>query len=392
MTEIKTKNTTKPIIILTMKNEENTQTEEVEKEDIGTSLLMEKPFDPKLIDIKQKNLSIDILIKRLSAKPKPEIDLYPDFQRKDDLWDAAKQSRLIESILISFPLPAFYFDGTDNNKWLVVDGLQRLSSLRNFMVTKTLRLTGLEFLNTLEEKNYDELPRTLQRQIEEAQIVAYIINPGTPEEVKYNIFKRVNTGGLLMEPQEIRHAINQGIPAKFVAELANTIEFKDATAHKINPDRMLDREFVTRFVAFYIRPVSAYKPDLDAYMSQKMSELKTLTDEERATMKHNFIASMKLAKDVFTEWAFRKVFDKNERRKPINKALFEVWSVELAKLSDEERITIKTKRKYLFQNFINLMNSDEVFVASITSTTGDKTRVTYRFTKIEELIKNTLQS
>ncbi len=373
-------------------DEENIHVEDVEKEDIGANLLMEKPFDPKLIDIKQKNLSIDILIKRLSAKPKPEIDLYPDFQRKDDLWDAAKQSRLIESILISFPLPAFYFDGSDNNKWLVVDGLQRLSSLRNFMVTKSLRLTGLEFLNTLEEKSFDELPRTLQRQIEEAQIVAYIINQGTPEEVKFNIFKRVNTGGLLMEAQEIRHAINQGIPSKFVAELANAVEFKNATGYKISTDRMLDREFATRFVAFYIKPVSAYKPDLDAYMSQKMAELKSLSDEERVKMKHDFIESMKLANDIFTDWTFRKVFDKNERKKPINKALFEVWSVSLAKLTDDERAILKTKRKELFQSFINLMNGDDAFVAAITSTTGDKTRITYRFSQIEELIKKTLHS
>ena len=375
-----------------MSNNDDIRELVVEIEDIGNNLLMEKPFDPKLIDIKQKNLSIDILIKRLSAQPKSEIDLYPDFQRKDDLWDAAKQSRLIESILISFPLPAFYFDGTDNNKWLVVDGLQRLSSLRNFMVIKTLRLTGLEFLNKLEGKKYDELPRTLQRQIEEAQIVAYIINPGTPDEVKFNIFKRVNTGGLLMEAQEIRHAINQGIPAKFVAELAATKEFKEATGYKINPDRMLDREFATRFVAFYIKPVSDYKSDLDTYMSQRMGELKLLTDEARIEMKHNFIESMKLAKEIFGEWAFRKVFDKNERRKPINKAVFEVWSVELARLTDEERKLLKVKKNKVFDSFITLMNDDETFVASVTSSTGDKTKVIYRYTSIENLIKKVLQS
>ncbi|MEO8712451.1 MAG: DUF262 domain-containing protein [Parafilimonas sp.] len=365
---------------------------EVEYEDISNGVVMEKPFNPTEIDIKQKNLSIDILIKRLSAKPIPEIDLYPDFQRKDDLWDAAKQSRLIESILISFPLPAFYFDGSNNNKWLVVDGLQRLSSLRNFVVNKNLKLTGLEFLNTLEGKSFDDLPRTMQRQIEEAQIVAYIINPGTPEEVKYNIFKRVNTGGLLMEPQEIRHAINQGIPAKFVADLASSKEFKEATENKIKTDRMLDREFVTRYVAFYIKPVSEYQPDLDSYMSQRMADLKLLSEKEREKMKHDFIESMKLAKAVFTNWTFRKVFNKNERLKPINKALFEVWSVSLAKLTDDERKRLKVKGKELFENFINLMNDDETFVAAITSTTGDKTRVSYRFIKISDLIKRTLQT
>lgn len=362
---------------------------QVEYEDLSSGDLMEKPFNPTKIDITTKPLTIDLLLKRLKAEP-IEIDLSPAFQRKGDLWDDKKQSQLIESLLIKFPLPAFYFDGSDNNKWLVVDGLQRLSALRNFVILKKLKLVGLEFLNKLEGLTFDDLPRNLQRQIEEAQITAYIINAGTPEEVKFNIFKRINTGGLILNSQEIRHALNQGVPAKFVEELANSSDFKDATG-KINPDRMLDREFVTRFLAFRIKPVSEYKPDLDTYMNQKMGELKLLSENERTEIKNSFISSMKLAKEIFGDWAFRKVFDINERRRPINKALFEVWSAELSRLSENERAQLKSKGKELFANFIDLMNSDEVFVASITSATGDKTRVGYRYSKIEGIIKNTLQ-
>lgn len=362
---------------------------QVEYEDLSSGDLMEKPFNPTKIDITTKPLTIDLLLKRLKAEP-IEIDLSPAFQRKGDLWDDKKQSQLIESLLIKFPLPAFYFDGSDNNKWLVVDGLQRLSALRNFVILKKLKLVGLEFLNKLEGSTFDDLPRNLQRQIEEAQITAYIINAGTPEEVKFNIFKRINTGGLILNSQEIRHALNQGIPAKFVEELANSTDFQEATG-RINPDRMLDREFITRFLAFRIKPVSEYKPDLDTYMNQKMGELKLLSEDERTEIKNSFISSMKLAKEIFGDWAFRKVFDLNERRRPINKALFEVWSVELSRLSEEDRIKLRTRGKEMFNNFIELMNSDEVFVASITSATGDKTRVGYRYSKIEAIIKNTLQ-
>lgn len=361
---------------------------QVEYEDLSSGDLMEKPFNPTKIDITTKPLTIDLLLKRLKAEP-IEIDLSPAFQRKGDLWDEKKQSQLIESLLIKFPLPAFYFDGSDNNKWLVVDGLQRLSALRNFVILKKLKLVGLEFLNKLEGASFDDLPRNLQRQIEEAQITAYIINAGTPEEVKFNIFKRINTGGLILNSQEIRHALNQGIPAKFVEELANSKDFQEATG-KINPDRMLDREFITRFLAFRIKPVSEYKPDLDTYMNLKMGELKTISESERQEIKSSFISSMKLAKKVFGDWAFRKVFDLNERRRPINKALFEVWSAELSRLSDKDRETLLNKGEILFKNFIELMNSDEVFVASITSATGDKTRVSYRYSKIAGIINNTL--
>ncbi|MCZ2282176.1 MAG: DUF262 domain-containing protein [Bacteroidales bacterium] len=361
---------------------------QVEFEDMDTGVLMDRPFNPAQIDISTKNPTIDLLVKRLQANP-VEIDLYPDFQRKSDLWDAGKQSRLIESLLIKFPLPAFYFDGTDNNKWLVVDGLQRLSAIKNFMIDKTLKLKSLEFLKKIEGDGFDDLPRNLQRQIEETQITAYIINPGTPEEVKFNIFRRVNTGGLIMEPQEIRHAMNQGISAKFVEELANLKEFQEATG-KINPERMLDREFVTRFLAFRIKPVSEYKPDLDTYMNSKMGDLKFLSLNEREEIKKSFIFSMNLAKNIFGGYAFRKVYDLRDRRRPINKALFEVWSAELSRLSENEGQFLIERGEFLLKAFINLMKSDNNFVASITSATGDKGRVNYRYSKISEIIKNTL--
>jgi len=363
---------------------------QVEYEDLSTGTLMEKPFNPSKIDITTKHLTIDLLIKRLKADP-IEIDLAPAFQRKSDLWDDKKQSQLIESLLIKFPLPAFYFDGSDNNKWLVVDGLQRLSSLRNFVILKKLKLQGLEFLNKLEGNGFDDLPRNLQRQIEEAQITAYIINPGTPEEVKFNIFKRINTGGLILNSQEIRHALNQGISATFIAELAELIAFKDATENAINPNRMMDREFVTRFIAFYMYPYTDYIPDLDTYMNKAMSDIKRLTVQQRDKIKADFTKSMKLAKNIFDNWAFRKSDKYPEKRKPINKALFEVWSVLLAKLDDASREKLKTKKAILFEKSVILTKEDSVFFDSITTSTGNKTSVIDRFTKIDRIIKETLQ-
>lgn len=363
---------------------------EVEYEDLSSGALMEKPFNPSKIDITTKHLTIDLLIKRLKADP-IEIDLAPAFQRKSDLWDDQKQSQLIESLLIKFPLPAFYFDGSDNNKWLVVDGLQRLSSLRNFVILKKLKLKGLEFLNKLEGFGFDDLPRNLQRQIEEAQITAYIINPGTPEEVKFNIFKRINTGGLILNSQEIRHALNQGISATFVAELAEIKAFKEATENAINPNRMMDREFVTRFIAFYLYPYTEYIPDLDTYMNKAMSDIKKLTVQQRDKIKSDFTRSMKLARKIFDNWAFRKSDKYPDKRKPINKALFEVWSVLLAKLDDANREKLENNKDVLFEKSVTLTKDDSVFFDSITTSTGNKSCVIDRYTKVDRIIKETLR-
>jgi len=373
-------------------NEEQDNNEIVEKELIDTSLkLMERPFNPALIKIENKLLTIDLLIKRISQS-EPEIELNTEsyFQRKDDLWDVVKQSRLIESILIRFPLPAFYFDGSNKNKWLVVDGLQRLSSLRNFAVKKTLKLTNLEFLTQLNGLGYDELNRDLQRTIEETQIVAYIINPGTPEDVKYNIFKRINTGGLILEPQEIRHALNQGEPSKFIAELADLEEFKITTI-SIRKERMLDRDFANRFLCFYLFGYENYVPDLDTFMSKAMAQISKMSDVEKQKCKQDFINSMNLNHSIFGEHAFRKRMKQNERRKPLNKALFDVFSVSFAKLSDFERTQLKSKGKQVTKEFKELLNTDEVFFAAISSSTGDRNRVFYRFNKIKEIIDKILK-
>lgn len=259
---------------------------EVEYEDLSGAL-MEKPFNPAEIDITTKPLTVDILIKRLKANP-VEIDLSPAFQRKSDLWDKKKQSQLIESILIQFPLPSFYFDGSNNDKWLVVDGLQRLSAIRNYVIIKDLKLTGLEFLKKLEGLGFDDLPRNLQRQIEETQIIAYIINAGTPDDVKFNIFSRINRGGLILNSQEIRHALNQGVATAFVDSLVDTADFQELVGKNIKTDRMLDKEFITRFIAFMVRPVSEYKPDLDSYLNSMLAVLKSLSDNERTQIKLNF--------------------------------------------------------------------------------------------------------
>ncbi len=361
----------------------------VEKEDDGTGSLMNQPFNPADINIKRDTLNLDNLIKRLRND---EIDLAPEFQRSMNLWENDKQSQLIESILIRFPLPAFYFDGTDDDRWLVVDGLQRISTIYNFVVKKTLHLTGLEFLNKLEGKGFDDLPRPYQRQIEEASIIAYIINPGTPPEVKFNIFKRINTGGLILTPQEIRHALNQGQPAKFVKRLADLPAFKTATQGVVSTSRMEDRDFVTRFLAFYLDNPEDYKPDLDTFLNAAMGSLRVLPERKANQIEADFTAAMILAHQIFGHYAFRKLYSMQDRRKPISKAVFDVWSVSLAKLTQAEREILKSRKTAVVSAFMRLMNTDTRFEASVSTSTSNKDKVVYRFKAIQQLIQSIITS
>jgi len=382
MLDLNTSNETDEIIELEQDN----------KDEVVTPL-MKKPFDPALINIDTKTPSLDTLIKRISHN-EILLDTETYFQRQPNLWNDIQQSSLIESILIRFPLPAFYFDGSNKDKWLVVDGLQRLSSIRNFVLNKTtpLRLTKLEFLTQLEGKTFDELGRDLQRIIEETTVVVYIINPGTPIDVKFNIFKRINTGGLVLKPQEIRHALFQGTPAQFIKELAELPEFEEATTGSLKQDhRMLDRDFANRFLCFYLFGYENYEPDLDDFMSKAMAAISDFTEEQKNKIKADYSASLKLSQIVFGDRAFRKIDPFSLNKKPINKALFDVFTVQFGLLSAEERTIVANKKEMVSQKFVALLQQNDLFFWSVTSATGDKNRVITRHSTIKNMLKEIIK-
>lgn len=362
---------------------------EEEKEDYESIELMEKPFDPTKINIETKTPSLDTLIKRIDRKS-IEMNTSSYFQRKDDLWDRTKQSRLIESILIRFPLPAFFFDASNDDKWLVVDGLQRLSSIRNFCVKENgehqMKLANLEFLTHLEGSTFEDLPISLQRVIEEAQVVIYKIMPGTPTDVKFNIFKRINTGGLVLESQEIRHALFQGKPADFIARLAKTPSFLKATNNKIPTDRMLDRDFANRFLSFYLLGYKSYSSDLDTFMSKSMAEINHLDEKRLDVIQKNFDSAMELSYSIFKEKSFRKIYKTHKRTPPVNKALFDAISTQFALLNIDERNKLKENKTAFKKALKELIKNDQEFFASISSSTSDKRRVIYRHSQLENLI------
>jgi hypothetical protein len=357
----------------------------VETEEIGADDSITDPFDPTLIRVGTKPLTLDLLVSRLRQN---EFNLAPDFQRKSGIWTDGAQSRLIESILIRIPLPAFYIDASDDEKWVVVDGLQRLSTLKRFVVDDNLRLSDLEFLKSLEGKTYSQLPRTFQRRIEETQVTVYLIEPSTPPEVKFNIFKRINTGGLPLSLQEIRHALNQGEATRFLKKLADSDEFKVATDESVRDERMGDREFVLRFLAFVLVPYTQYRSkDFDSFLNDRMAEMNKMTPQQLLNLQNLFSRAMQAAYVIFERDAFRKRYDPDHPRYPVNKALFETWSTSLAQLSDDELQRVLAQRETLKSNFMKRLIRGGDLDSAISTGTGDIRKVRLRFSVIEGLVR-----
>jgi hypothetical protein len=354
------------------------------------NLEITEPFNPTDIDIKTKNPSIDSLMKRLEHK---EINLTPDFQRKGGIWKVEQKSRLIESLLLNIPLPVFYVAADKNEQWLVVDGLQRMTTLDQFIRAQSFSLKNLEFLKDFEGKKYDDLPRPMKRRILEAEPVFHIIQPGTPKDVTRTIFKRINTGGLPLSHQEIRHALYQGHSTRFLQELADGAAFKTVTDNSIRDDRMADREFVLRYLAFNINGIDAYKNnDLDNFLSKTMEYLnQTLKTDDSLTIRYrtDFERTMNIAYQIFGNEAFRK--PSSVRRAPINKALFETWAVELGRCNDEQVKLLIQHGHQLKKKFLMLFEQDWDFRNAISQTTAMVSSVHLRFSRVRELIEQTLQ-
>jgi len=347
----------------------------------------EHPFDPKQVKFSTMSLSLENLIRRMKDNP-PSINLRPEFQR-DEIWTPTMKSLLIESILLRFPLPAFYFDGSKEHDWEVIDGQQRLITLRDFVVEKNLRLTGLEYLKQLEGMSYDELPRDFQRRIEEAQFTVFLMEAGTPPKVKFNIFRRINTGSAPLSSQEIRHALNQGKPATTVQEMASLPSFK-AITRSIKPKRMLDRDFVSHFVAFYLKGYESYKPDMDTFLNEGMEEIDKISEVQRVEMISNFNEAMNAIAALMGEDSFRKRIKGKRARGIINKSLFEIWSVCLAKRTNSERAILVKNKSRVESAFFELFAKSDEFSIVISLATGDKTRTIRRFKIMENLIQNIL--
>ena len=358
---------------------------DVEKED--ESLPIEHPFNPEKISIATKSPTVDLIVSRIEEK---EIDLEPDFQR-EQMWSHLRKSRLIESLLLRIPIPAFYVAADDEDHWKVVDGIQRLSSINSY-INNAFMLRKLEYLGDFERKLYKDLPRAMQRRIKETELVVNVISPSTPVEVMFNIFLRINTGGVPLNPQEIRNALTPPHVRTYLKKLAQSDEFLKATGYSIRPNRMADRECVLRFIAFYIDHWSSYSTgnsDLNAYLTDAMRKVSEITPKERSRLAEAFKRAMDAGFRIFGQDTFRRR-GSSSRRSAVNKALLETWGVALANCSREEIAILVSNQDTIRKESVRLMSEDDDFIAAISYSTGNQKRVEKRFSAVGNLVRSML--
>lgn len=363
----------------------------VEKE-YENHITLSEPFDPNSISINSKTISLEAFLRRIRNGT---IKLSPDFQRSS-VWNREKQSLLIESMMLKIPLPMFYVAEDSEGNWEVVDGLQRLTAIKDFVLGpnadgRGYKLDKLEFwgeyFNGKTFHDLELLPDASMtvNNIAETELAITIIKPDTPEKVKRNIFKRINTGGMPLSEQEIRHALYQGESTKLLSSIVKRPCYLNVLGSAINDERMVGRELILRFFAFYLLGVENYKGDMDDYLSSTMEHINAgLVDIKK--LNDIFEVAIIRCHEIFGDHVFRKSTEGVTRKTPINKSLFDVLMCNLSWVSDDEFFRIKKNKKYLIKHYINLMN-DESFGNSISRHSGSVSGVKFRYQEVNRMIK-----
>lgn len=312
-------------------------------------------FIPADVNISQRPMNVYNLMERLENH---EINMTPGFQRHR-VWTKEQQSRLIESLMLKIPIPTFYFNAVDEGEWIVIDGLQRMTAFHDFLVGKEneegIRVKedfcGLEYMADFNGKTFDDLPRQYIRRIKETPIVAYFVEKGTPDGIVYNIFERINTGGVKLEKQEIRHAMYGGSATDLLQRLAESETFIQATQHAVSSERMEDREYINRFIAFTeLDYMNEYEGNVDDFLRKALKTVNQYSDKDIARIEQTFYRVMQGCIDIFGKYAFRKYNNDTMRRGPVNKALFEAWGVVLAQLTqDKIDVLVKNREELLIK-------------------------------------------
>jgi len=233
--------------------------------------------------------SYDITLKQLyDMVLEGMVDIAPEYQRHF-VWDQTRQSALIESLFLGIPIPSLFMATNRDASWEVIDGLQRLTTILNFIGDaeelsylkinhKKLKLSGLEKLDSMNGLLYEDLPKSMQFMLQTRPLRITVLNDRSDFNVRYDLFERLNTGGVTLHEQEIRNCVYIGEFNDFIKELAGNEDFRSVVKMTENAERLGSyEELVLRFFAYHQDSASfvhSVKGFLNDYMEKKTNSFK----------------------------------------------------------------------------------------------------------------------
>lgn len=307
----------------------------------------------------------------------------PEFQRSF-VWNRAQASRLIESLIIQCPIPVIYLSQSSDESLNVIDGNQRLTSIKLYLENE-FALQGLTAYPELEGNKFSDLDPRFQKHILNRTLRCIVILKSTHPQIKFDVFERLNTGSVKLNPQELRHGVYHGSLITFIEELSQDRTWLELTGlHR--DKRMKGEELILRFISLYDN-YENYKKPFVSYLNQFSDKNRSAEKDKLNQWKEIFLQSIDAINRIYGDSAFKMFDGDHKSRKPFNAALFDAELVSFARLTNKARKALVTKGAKLVAATEELF-SEEKFRSSITAATSDDALVKYRITRFGELLKS----
>lgn len=364
--------------------------ESIEKiifEDVENPNDLEIPHDVRKLTTQAYDKSVSDVVRMISEK---ELILDPDYQR-NYVWDNKKASKLVESIILNVPIPVIYVSEEQDSTWSVIDGLQRLNSLKRFFDGK-FKLSGLEILYELNKCDFKSLPSKALRMLKNGLLRIIMVTADSNDDIKYDIFMRLNTGSVHLNEQELRNCLYRGKLNTFLLEESKNSLWLEMLGLQEFHKRMTDRELLLRFLALgsswnrVNNTVRGYKGNmrsfLNGFMKQHQNDKGNL-NYYRSLCKE----TIEKVYEVYGELAFRRL-NEDGSVTPVNRAIMDAVMISSIPYSLD---ALSRKKKEIRQRLFFELNGNTDFRRSTLTSTSDTKVLNFRISYWCDVIDELLQ-
>lgn len=289
---------------------------------------------------------------------------------------------MIESFLLNIPVPVVYLARTENDQYEVIDGLQRLKSVFNFL-NNDFSLSGLDVLTALNGKTFKALDGSIQRKLRNSTLRSFELSSNTEKDIHFVVLERLNTGGTKLNDMEIRNCIFRGKLNDLIKSLAKNPDFTKCINQKSLSKCMNDRALVLCFLAFYERTHSRCTQGLKKFSNEFLQTYQNPTPPKLSEYRRVFEKCMKVSTTVFGEYGFRLRVSNSRKSKSVgewatrvNADIFQCISTSF---SDYDIGQLTRNADAIYEEYIDLITMDEEWIDCVRRATGESTRLNYVF-------------
>lgn len=341
----------------------------------------EYPYRSEDIRIEQKMLSLFQVNRWITNDA---LIIRPEFQR-NFVWDIKRKSLLIESLMLKIPIPAFYLDEDADGMKTVIDGMQRLSTIHDFL-QDGFKLRGLQYLKQCEKKTFSQLEPKYQYRIEDTQLAVNILDAKCPKMVKFDVFRRINTGGMALNAQEVRNIMATSNTRKLLLKMANSEGFLMATKGRMSDKRMGVQELCLRYITYlesynYEKQIFENFDNMTHMLDEMILRLNAYSVSKIKKIYSRFEESMKKCYALFGDGVFCK---------PgivlLNRSLFISFSV-IMTYEEKTESDLEKFKESANEYLEKILSENKDYFDAITSSTSSRKNMEIQFKNARKLME-----